>query len=466
MSEKGFDAYHVPPDLQADVPFRFVEASEGGVRYLELGPAEVEVLCARLEAAREELANRPVRELAQWLGGVGERFLDPSDQLRKEALEYLPMTSGLSPQMSAAVLEGMATDWVSARLLTLLERELGQPDVLDGFVDQGAGRTMAIGPAFTAQIVAGSVPGVGVSALIRSLLLKSPTLLKPGLGDIVLPVLFARGLSQADPALGRSLAVLYWPGGHREVEDAVLARADMLVVYGGDEAVAAWRSRAPATTRFVGYHHRVSVGIVGTEALGPEQVDRVAAEVAGSAGYFDGRGCVSPQIVYVEEGAKGGARAFAERVAVALGVLERELPGGVPDPSEASALQQLRGTAELLAAAGGGVEVHHGGDARWTVLLEDGDRVEGRGGGRLIRVRPLQRLDQIVSELAPFSGHLQTVGVAGLGQRLEGLARTLAELGVSRVVPFRSVPFPPPWWHHDGGGPLRDVVRWVDLEGS
>ena len=71
----------------------------------------------------------------------------------------------------------------------------------------------------------------------------------------------------------------------------------------------------------------------------------------------------------------------------------------------------------------------------------------------------------MVSELAPFSGHLQTVGVAGIGDRLEGLGRVLAELGVSRIVPFESVPFPPPWWHHDGGGPLRDLVRWVDLEG-
>jgi hypothetical protein len=466
MSGRSFDAWHVPETSSAIVDeSRIVEATGGGFRYPEVGIAAVEELCERLIAAREDLRSRSAKELAQLLGAVGERFLDPSDPLRGEALDCLPRTSGLSPQMSAAVLDGMAADWVGARLLTLLERELGQPEVLDGFVDQGEGRTMATGPSFTAQVVAGSVPGVGVSALIRSLLLKSPTLLKPGRGDVALPVLFARGLEEADPGLGRALAVLYWPGGQHDLEDVVLARADALIVYGGDETVTELRDRTPVTTRFVGYHHRFSVGIVGREALDSKHLDRVAAEVAGAVGFFDRRGCVSPQVVYVEEGGAVDGRTFAERLARALEAMEHDLPGGVLEPSEASALQQLRGTAELLSASDGAVELHHGGDASWTVLFEGAQRVEGSAPGRVIRVRPLRGLGEIVSELAPFSGHLQTVGVTGLGDRLQGLGRTLAELGVSRIVRFESIPFPPPWWHHDGRGPLRDLVRWVDLEG-
>jgi hypothetical protein len=26
------------------------------------------------------------------------------------------------------------------------------------------------------------------------------------------------------------------------------------------------------------------------------------------------------------------------------------------------------------------------------------------------------------------------------------------------------MPWPPPEWHHDGASPLRELVRWVDLE--
>ena len=40
----------------------------------------------------------------------------------------------------------------------------------------------------------------------------------------------------------------------------------------------------------------------------------------------------------------------------------------------------------------------------------------------------------------------------------------MARLGVSRIAPMEKVPWPPSWWHHDGSGPLRDLVRWTDLE--
>jgi len=69
---------------------------------------------------------------------------------------------------------------------------------------------------------------------------------------------------------------------------------------------------------------------------------------------------------------------------------------------------------------------------------------------------------RLVASIGP---HLQTVGVAGCGERLGGLAEALARVGVLRITGFGDVPFPPPWWHHDGEGPLRALTRWVDLEG-
>ena len=68
--------------------------------------------------------------------------------------------------------------------------------------------------------------------------------------------------------------------------------------------------------------------------------------------------------------------------------------------------------------------------------------------------------------LAGWRDHLQTVGVAGMEDRLEALAADLGAIGAVRVCPLGSVPFPPPWWHHDGQGPLGALLRWMDLEES
>ena len=67
--------------------------------------------------------------------------------------------------------------------------------------------------------------------------------------------------------------------------------------------------------------------------------------------------------------------------------------------------------------------------------------------------------------LVPVGRHLQTVGVAGLGERVEEVAAALGKVGAVRICPLSDVPFPPPWWHHDGRGPLSVFLRWVDLEG-
>ena len=436
-----------------------------------VGPAAataawVAALCAALRDEAPALRERRADEIAAVLGRVGSRFLDPGDPLRNEALERLPSAAGLSPEMARAVLDGMAADWTGARLAALLEAELGEPSALEGFVvqrERASRRAMAIAPRLCVQIVAGSVPGVGVSALLRSLLVKAPTLLKPGRGDAVLPVLFARALAEADAGLTAALAVVYWPGGSTSLEDAALARADLVTAYGSDRTVSALRARTPVTARFVAYHHRVSVGVVGREALASAAVSATAAEVARALALFDQRGCVSPQLIYVEEGGESSPEGFAEALAGALRALEVALPTGSLDPAEASALHQARGTAELTARPGEG-RIFHGGRAAWTVLFEARPLSLPPLAGRFARVRPLASLDRLPKLLDPLSSHLQTVGYAGLGGRLDSLAGALGRAGASRIVPFRSVAFPPPWWHHDGGGPLTDLVRWVDLE--
>jgi hypothetical protein len=84
--------------------------------------------------------------------------------------------------------------------------------------------------------------------------------------------------------------------------------------------------------------------------------------------------------------------------------------------------------------------------------------------GRVVRVKPVPDALRVAELVAPFAGHLQTVGVVGLGAGTEVLAEALAGVGGTRVAPFSDVPFPPPWWHHDGQGALGALLRWVDLE--
>jgi len=460
-----FRAWALPDGVA--VPGEVSLESEGGSEVVRIlaTPDWMEVVCAALERSRTSLAEMPARKIALTLGRVGERFLDGRDPLRRRALEILPGTSGLSPEMCRVVLDGMARDWTVERLNALVDRELGGPEALDRFVERGVdARVRAVGPSLCTQVVSGSVPGVSATALLRSLLVKGPTLVKPGLGDVALPVLFAQGLAEVDRQLADAAAVVYWPGASHDLEAVVVAGADVVVAYGSDDTVQSLRARTPAFSRFVGYHHRVSVGAVGREALSPEDAKRTAIEVAESVAMFDQRGCVSPQVVWVEEGGAVTPGAFAELVAGALEALEARWPTGRLDTHEAAWVQQLRGGAELRRAAGLDVRLWRDAATSWTVVYEgEGESDQGLWCvGRVVRVRPVPTLDELPGLLAPMRHHLQTVALAAAGSRFPALAAAVATVGASRVAPFPQVAFPPAWWRQDGRGVLQELVTWVE----
>lgn len=465
----AFAAWALPPG--SDEPSRIAlssgEEDEFSFRHPVLSEEEMRGLCAALRRSRDEvLLARSVDSLVERLGAVGERFLEPSDPLRREAMELVRENAGLSPAMSWEVVRGMARDWTRERIGELVRAEFPDPGVLDGFRSApGGGRTRAMGPRLIVHVGAGTVPGVSVTSLLRALLVKTPVLVKPGRSDAVLPVLFARALADDDPELARALAVVYWPGGEGMAEEVALGQADHVVVHGGDDTVQAVRERLPPTTRLTAYHHRVSFGAVGREALvGEETAVETARSAARAVAVFDQRGCVSPHLFYVEEGGSVAPRRWAALLAEALDEIEEELPAGPLLPEEASAVQQVRGAAEMRAAAGEEVEMHAGEDLAWTVIFEPTSEFQASCLGRLVRVEPIPDLLEIAGRLEGLGSVLQTVGLAGAGARAEAVAEALARAGVSRVAPLESVPWPPPWWHHDGVGPLGALARWIDVE--
>jgi len=414
----------------------------------------------------EALRTRSAEKMTRILGRVGRRFLDPGDPLRQRALEYLPLNSGLSPRMAEEVLDGMALDWTPERLEMLLRMEFPDPDVLEGFKNgSGPRHARALGPNLITHIGAGNVPGVSVGSMVRSLLVKAPLLMKPGRTDVVLPVLFAQGLAEVAPDLVDAVAVAYWPPDQDALTDAAIQNADLVVVYGGDEVVGEIRARTPATVRFVAYHHRVSAGLVGRGGLTDAKADRLADAAARAVSVFDQRGCVSPHVIYVEEGGAVPPREWAERLAGRLEFWAGRLPPGLMEPGEASAVQQLRGEMEMRIAAGEDLGLWAGDDLGWTVVLDPDPGFRASCLGRVVRVRPVPTLLQAIEEMTEVESHLQTVALGGVeNSERVGIAEKLAQVGASRVTTFTDAPWPPPWWHHDGTGPLSVLVRWTDLE--
>lgn len=466
------DAYHLPgltPDAEIDWDVREYDDTDIALRFPKLEPHTLAHVLLRLRQAREEhLAERPVDEIVAAIGLAAAELARRDSQDRQLLERALPAVTGYSPQMIHLVLERMLQDWHEPALRALLEAELGDPGLLDGFRRRpgvAAGASIrAYGPATAFHIFAGNVPGVAVTSLIRSLLVKTAVLGKTAAGEPLLATIFARSLARVDPGIGECIAVTYWAGGSTELEAKAFAATDLVVAYGGEETVARIRAKMPANRRLVVHGPRLSFGLVGRDALAPDLADQTAEAVARATATFDQQGCVSPHLIYVEKGGEVAPDAFAERVASQLERLETQLPRGRLSLAEATRIQEDRASAEFRAIAGAGVRLFASAGTAHTVVYDPDSVFEPSCLNRFIRIKPLDNVEDAVELLRPYAAYLQTVGVAGAGERLPQIAHELGSIGVARITTFQRMPWPPPYWHHDGQAPLRELVSWTDLE--
>jgi hypothetical protein len=365
--------------------------------------------------------------------------------------------------MASHVLERMARDWSEPALTQLLTAELGDPARLDRFVREAQTNrsTMVVGPRSTGHIFSGNVPGVAVTSLVRALLVKSASFGKMAADEPVLPVLFARALAEVNPSIANALVLTWWPGGTEALDCALVEQCDTVVVYGGAEAIEAARGYARSNTRLVLHGPKLSLGIIGPDALG----SRTARAAARAVAAFDQQGCVSPHVLYVAADKRAAAE-FARLLADELRILAAELPRGRLRKSEAVAIQQARAAAEFRAIAGSEIELHADDNLGYTVVYDATPAFEASCLNRFVYVKPLADARSLVELLAPFAELLQSVAVEGFSaEETNALAAALARRGVTRVTTFAALPWPPPDWHHDGGnGPIRELVTWCDNE--
>ncbi|HSK18638.1 MAG TPA: acyl-CoA reductase [Longimicrobiales bacterium] len=456
-------AHHLPLDCAGGI--EQVVAESGRVRAVvpAMDAATIDRVCTRLLAARVELAAMPVSRVVRSIDTAARRLLDPAEPERGQVLESLRDISGFSDAMAAHVLDRVVTDWLAPQLEQLVHVELGGADAVESFTRTAGGRRVrAVAPPLGLHVFSGNVPGVGVTSIVRALLVRSAVLGKSAATEPSLAPAFARLLAEVDPELGSCVAITYWRGGDRAIEDAALARVGLVVQYGAAEAVAALRARAPAHVHFVEHGPRISFAVIA--AADDRNVHAAAGNLARAVALFDQQGCVSPQLAYVI-GTAETARVFARAAADALGDLQVELPRGRISAAEAVAIRDLRTSAEFGAIAGRGGELWAGHDLSYSVILSADPTFQGSCLNRTLLVKHVPDLVDVLRAIAPVGHLLQTVGLSGFPpEKLTAVAASLADAGARRITTVADMPWPSPGWHHDGRGPLRELVQWCDLD--
>ena len=443
-----------------------------------LTPRVVSAACDALKRNREKnLRSRNTEDIVRLLCEIATDWLDPENRFRQLALAQGPAETGFSKAVLAKGLDGFFRQFTPDNFRALLAQELGDAVSVTGDTWQAMGEGIAPdgaasaprhfwrGPDLLVHIAAGNLPNPALMSLVQGLLTRSAQFMKCASGAALLPRLFAHSIYQADPKLGACLEIAEWRGGDRALEAGLFAAADCLTATGSDGTLAAIRAQLPAQTRFLGYGQRVSFGFVTREVLRDETIGEVVARAADDVIAWDQNGCLSPQVIYVEERGAVESDEFAQRLAVELAKREVAEPRGNIPVAAAAAIASRRAIYEAIAAHRADAKLWSSpGSTAWTVVFEHDVRFQFSCLNRFIHVKPVPDVSAVLQGADEIREQVSTVGLAAAPEQMRELAIGFARWGATRICPLGQMQNPPLTWRHDGRPALGDLIAWTDIE--
>jgi long-chain-fatty-acyl-CoA reductase len=426
-----------------------VQEVQSGLATVRLPRFDAQLAAAVTTADPHVLADTPFQDIVAFLSCVGENWKDRDYPRRRLFVRQAQEIVGLSEKAAEveANLIGVlfASYW---RMHDVVELELGSRFVLDDWVRREEALVRAFPRGRSVHLLAGNVPLSGVVSILRALLTKNLCVVKVSSKDPVTPVSVALSFLDVNPdhPVARAVNVVGWP--HDDpLGDALLAAADVVVAWGGADAVAKARAAASETTDVVTFGPKRSLAIVG-HGYDPEVVaTRLAHDVAA----YDQRACFSIRQAFVV----GDANPLMEALPAAMARYAELLPrGDLPFDSAARFRLAVLEHEVLGATTLGGTHDD------WSVVRCHPDEVTDHPLHRMLFVHEVEQVEDAV---AAVDGTVQTVAVHpdGLaGRWRDEIARRggcrVVDLGLANV--FRT------GGTHDATYPLQRLVRMVAHE--
>ena len=434
-----------------------------------LSDTQLDALSDRVrDASRSYLKTLTVAQIVDRIDAAITRLLDRDDPYRRKAETLLPRITGYDTEMVRLGLTEYLKTFRKHQLHKFITEDFANPHMLDDFqpVPKG-GFARAYGPDLLLHIWAGNVPGLPLWSLVSGLLVKAGSIGKVPSAEPLFAGWFAQLMAEIDPKLADCLAIVWWKGGDEGPETTLLNQADVVLAYGGNESLAAIRSRTPVHTRCLTYGHKVSFGMVSGAALDTRKALSVAHQAAYDVIRYDQQGCYSPHLFFVERGGKVSPQEFSHYVANELAAFEQKFPRRELSIEEAGSLAAWRNAEEMKGFSRDNRQLMGDTGGAWSAIyVEDTEDLSPSGLNRTIKIVAIDRLEDAVPRIAPFKTMLQTVGIAATPEELFHLAGLLGEVGVTRISALGNMTAPEPGWHHDGRFNLLDLVTLTEIEQS
>jgi len=338
--------------------------------------------------------------MARSLLEVRNRWLCPTPPVSAEDLELLAESSGFFGQHLKEALARAFIPYTKQKITTMVRK----------------GFSSVQNPPTLFAILQGRIFALTTSIVYKALSANYRVILKPSSVEPLFATLFRRSLETINSPLGSYVDVV--SPDDRERISVLLRRADVCIAYGRDETIREI-IKARGGLRTFGFGHMESFIVLFREALRSKKLDRLARAIAVDCSIYDQDGCLSPGLVFVEEGGECSLEDLCEAIYHWMSKLFVALPPRRLSLDEATVLSQRVHLAFAQAKNSGGLVLKPNDAIFPAVILVREQPLQSKVGYRAVVLFPFSRTLKLESVFPSLLGRIQGIAFAGPKKRME-----------------------------------------------
>lgn len=407
---------------------------------------------------REDLliqASTQSQDLALIIQALSELkaiWKEDSDFFNK-AFSLLKFKTDLNEKSILETLKIMPEIFDEKNLLERIKGDFSNLEVLDSFAKESSFKAnVFVSPlGKLLHVSAGNVFLGVLDSLIMGLLTKNINIVKVGSRNEDFVRVFCESLMSAKnkEVLLDKIAFISWKGGDEELEKKVLSHVDGVILWGGQEAIDAYRKKMSFNQKLISFGPKVSFGVIYQDFVSDELYPKIAMDTL----RWKQAACSNAQIYFVHEAIdpklfiKNLYKAFNEFEEVELNIGEDEQVERLMEINRSKMSSFKTGVDSLYNE---NFILHFLGDSSMSFSILN----------QSLKIISFKDIKDLKRKIKPFSSYLQTCAL-GTFENRKILLTELSNTGIKRFTTPGKMTQGGLGVPHDGKYALRELVHFI-----
>ena len=266
---------------------------------------EVLEIAEKLALKKRRAHDRHIDDVIDVIDQLGALWRNPNYDLRKEALEVIPMMCGQSKVLCEIGLTNTLTLLNRKLVEAQLFGEIGGKQYLEEWIPKGNVRIHGQPRGLVFHNLAGNVFILGLISLYNGLITKNVNLMKLPHEEPYTTVKFCESIADIDKKIAKEIVALYWQGSRGDIFDELFnsGNVNCVLAWGGIQSIEEIKKKAyHYGVNIIDHGPKLSFGIISEDIFQDiNQMQDIAQKIAIDVALWNQKACLSPRVIYIVE---------------------------------------------------------------------------------------------------------------------------------------------------------------------